>query len=187
MQVEVKYLIICLHRNNGEKRSKTGRVCSRICTTSTPFTETSSWIVMIPVLAAVFHLLRLGGAVISTITLASLLHTKCGEVFLQARSRDIAVPMFTEKRRTSVSVFRTFHSCRFYPHAALPKHYSTLVTSTYSISHATTPDRICFPRSTACGSTFQDQPGEWRRATDNGLPASPSLSHEATLLLQTRS
>nr|XP_020144941.1 uncharacterized protein LOC105874109 isoform X3 [Microcebus murinus] len=173
MQVEVKYLIICLHRNNGEKRSKTaapvrtdpcvspysGRVCSRICTTSTPFTETSSWIVMIPVLAAVFHLLRLGGAVISTITLASLLHTKCGEVFLQARSRDIAVPM----------------------------HYSTLVTSTYSISHATTPDRICFPRSTACGSTFQDQPGEWRRATDNGLPASPSLSHEATLLLQTRS
>ncbi|XP_048655357.1 MAP/microtubule affinity-regulating kinase 3 isoform X9 [Marmota marmota marmota] len=56
-----------------------------------------------------------------------------------------------------------------------------------SISSATTPDRIRFPRGTAIRSTFHGQPRERRTATYNGPPASPSLSHEATPLSQTRS
>ncbi|VTJ79245.1 Hypothetical predicted protein [Marmota monax] len=63
----------------------------------------------------------------------------------------------------------------------------TPVASTHSISSATTPDRIRFPRGTAIRSTFHGQPRERRTATYNGPPASPSLSHEATPLSQTRS
>ncbi|XP_024897896.1 MAP/microtubule affinity-regulating kinase 3 [Pteropus alecto] len=63
----------------------------------------------------------------------------------------------------------------------------TPVASTHSISSATTPDRIRFPRGTASRSTFHGQPRERRTATYNGPPASPSLSHEATPLSQTRS
>ncbi|XP_033622722.1 MAP/microtubule affinity-regulating kinase 3 isoform X5 [Fukomys damarensis] len=63
----------------------------------------------------------------------------------------------------------------------------TPVASTHSISSATTPDRIHFPRGTASRSTFHGQPRERRTATYNGPPASPSLSHEATPLSQTRS
>uniref|UniRef100_A0A8C6F919 non-specific serine/threonine protein kinase n=2 Tax=Odontoceti TaxID=9722 RepID=A0A8C6F919_MONMO len=61
------------------------------------------------------------------------------------------------------------------------------VASTHSISSATTPDRTRFPRGTASRSTFHGQPRERRTATYNGPPASPSLSHEATPLSQTRS
>uniref|UniRef100_A0A2K6GAX7 non-specific serine/threonine protein kinase n=1 Tax=Propithecus coquereli TaxID=379532 RepID=A0A2K6GAX7_PROCO len=63
----------------------------------------------------------------------------------------------------------------------------TPVASTHSISSATTPDRVRFPRGTASRSTFHGQPRERRTATYNGPPASPSLSHEATPLSQTRS
>uniref|UniRef100_A0A5F9DNB4 non-specific serine/threonine protein kinase n=1 Tax=Oryctolagus cuniculus TaxID=9986 RepID=A0A5F9DNB4_RABIT len=63
----------------------------------------------------------------------------------------------------------------------------TPVASTHSISSAATPDRIRFPRGTATRSTFHGQPRERRTATYNGPPASPSLSHEATPLSQTRS
>nr|XP_009499507.1 PREDICTED: MAP/microtubule affinity-regulating kinase 3 isoform X3 [Phalacrocorax carbo] len=63
---------------------------------------------------------------------------------------------------------------------------STPVASTHSISSATTPDRIRFPRGTASRSTFHGQLRERRTATYNGPPASPSLSHEATPLSQTR-
>ncbi|KAF7251798.1 MAP/microtubule affinity-regulating kinase 3 [Varanus komodoensis] len=63
----------------------------------------------------------------------------------------------------------------------------TPVASTHSISSATTPDRIRFPRGTASRSTFHGQLRERRTATYNGPPASPSLSHEATPLSQTRS
>uniref|UniRef100_A0A8D2EYN8 non-specific serine/threonine protein kinase n=1 Tax=Theropithecus gelada TaxID=9565 RepID=A0A8D2EYN8_THEGE len=63
----------------------------------------------------------------------------------------------------------------------------TPVASTHSISSAATPDRIRFPRGTASRSTFHGQPRERRTATYNGPPASPSLSHEATPLSQTRS
>ncbi|XP_032338643.1 MAP/microtubule affinity-regulating kinase 3 isoform X12 [Camelus ferus] len=61
------------------------------------------------------------------------------------------------------------------------------VASTHSISSAATPDRTRFPRGTASRSTFHGQPRERRTATYNGPPASPSLSHEATPLSQTRS
>ncbi|KAG8514451.1 MAP/microtubule affinity-regulating kinase 3, partial [Galemys pyrenaicus] len=63
----------------------------------------------------------------------------------------------------------------------------TPVASTHSISSAATPDRVRFPRGTASRSTFHGQPRERRTATYNGPPASPSLSHEATPLSQTRS
>ncbi|XP_060037105.1 MAP/microtubule affinity-regulating kinase 3 isoform X12 [Erinaceus europaeus] len=63
----------------------------------------------------------------------------------------------------------------------------TPVASTHSISSAATPDRIRFPRGSASRSTFHGQPRERRTATYNGPPASPSLSHEATPLSQSRS
>ncbi|KAF0875310.1 MARK3 kinase, partial [Crocuta crocuta] len=63
----------------------------------------------------------------------------------------------------------------------------TPVASTHSVSSAATPDRLRFPRGTASRSTFHGQPRERRTATYNGPPASPSLSHEATPLSQTRS
>ncbi|XP_030806127.1 MAP/microtubule affinity-regulating kinase 3 isoform X7 [Camarhynchus parvulus] len=62
----------------------------------------------------------------------------------------------------------------------------TPVASTHSISSASTPDRVRFPRGTASRSTFHGQLRERRTATYNGPPASPSLSHEATPLSQTR-
>ncbi|XP_006879115.1 PREDICTED: MAP/microtubule affinity-regulating kinase 3 isoform X1 [Elephantulus edwardii] len=70
--------------------------------------------------------------------------------------------------------------------SALPDQ-SAPVASTHSVSSAATPDRIRFPRGTASRSTFHGQPRERRTATYNGPPASPSLSHEATPLSQTRS
>ncbi|XP_067895081.1 MAP/microtubule affinity-regulating kinase 3a isoform X6 [Heterodontus francisci] len=66
--------------------------------------------------------------------------------------------------------------------------HRTPVTSTHSISSATTPDRMRFPRGTASRSTFHGgQLRERRNATYNGPPASPTLSHDATPLSQTRS
>ncbi|XP_075471111.1 MAP/microtubule affinity-regulating kinase 3 isoform X3 [Ascaphus truei] len=63
----------------------------------------------------------------------------------------------------------------------------TSVSSTHSITSTTTPDRMRFPRGTPGRSTFHGQLRERRTATYNGPPASPSLSHEATPLSQTRS
>uniref|UniRef100_A0A3B4Z9H3 MAP/microtubule affinity-regulating kinase 3 n=1 Tax=Stegastes partitus TaxID=144197 RepID=A0A3B4Z9H3_9TELE len=61
-------------------------------------------------------------------------------------------------------------------------------SSTHSVSSgATPPDRLRFPRGTASRSTFHGgQLRERRTATYNGPPASPSLSHDATPLAQTR-
>uniref|UniRef100_A0A8C6DBZ5 non-specific serine/threonine protein kinase n=1 Tax=Moschus moschiferus TaxID=68415 RepID=A0A8C6DBZ5_MOSMO len=70
--------------------------------------------------------------------------------------------------------------------STIPDHRAP-VASTHSISSTTTPDRTRFPRGTASRSTFHGQPRERRTATYNGPPASPSLSHEATPLSQTRS
>uniref|UniRef100_A0A8C4E2Q1 MAP/microtubule affinity-regulating kinase 3 n=1 Tax=Dicentrarchus labrax TaxID=13489 RepID=A0A8C4E2Q1_DICLA len=67
--------------------------------------------------------------------------------------------------------------------------YTTVhFTSTHSISSgATPPDRLRFPRGTASRSTFHGgQLRERRTATYNGPPASPSLSHDATPLTQSR-
>ncbi|XP_029315879.1 MAP/microtubule affinity-regulating kinase 3a isoform X13 [Cottoperca gobio] len=62
------------------------------------------------------------------------------------------------------------------------------VASINSIANATTPDRLRFPRGTASRSTFHGgQLRDRRTATYNGPPASPTLSHDATPLSQTRS
>ncbi|XP_033844358.1 MAP/microtubule affinity-regulating kinase 3a isoform X4 [Periophthalmus magnuspinnatus] len=62
------------------------------------------------------------------------------------------------------------------------------VASTHSISSSTTPDRLRFPRGTASRSTFHGgQLRDRRTATYNGPPASPTLSHDASPLSQTRS
>ncbi|XP_067274137.1 MAP/microtubule affinity-regulating kinase 3 isoform X5 [Pseudorasbora parva] len=61
-------------------------------------------------------------------------------------------------------------------------------SSTNSISSATPPDRLRFPRGTLSRSTFHGgQLRERRTATYNGPPASPTLSHDATPLSQSRS
>lgn len=73
--------------------------------------------------------------------------------------------------------------------AATPPQRSTVAgASTHSVSSgATPPDRLRFPRGTASRSTFHgDQLRERRTATYNGPPASPSLSHDATPLAQSR-
>ncbi|XP_061843429.1 MAP/microtubule affinity-regulating kinase 3a isoform X5 [Nerophis lumbriciformis] len=62
------------------------------------------------------------------------------------------------------------------------------VASTHSISNSATPDRLRFPRGTASRSTFHGgQLRDRRTATYNGPPASPTLSHDASPLSQTRS
>ncbi|XP_061097386.1 MAP/microtubule affinity-regulating kinase 3-like isoform X2 [Conger conger] len=59
--------------------------------------------------------------------------------------------------------------------------------STHSVGGATPPDRLRFPRGTASRSTFHGgQLRERRTATYNGPPASPTLSHDATPLSQSR-
>uniref|UniRef100_A0A7N8XEI5 MAP/microtubule affinity-regulating kinase 3 n=1 Tax=Mastacembelus armatus TaxID=205130 RepID=A0A7N8XEI5_9TELE len=64
-----------------------------------------------------------------------------------------------------------------------PTHQSGGGASTHSVSSgATPPDRLRFPRGTASRSTFHGgQLRERRTATYNGPPASPTLSHDASL------
>ncbi|KAM8834392.1 MAP/microtubule affinity-regulating kinase 3a isoform 18-T19 [Synchiropus picturatus] len=72
--------------------------------------------------------------------------------------------------------------------AVTPSGQRNPVASTHSISNTTTPDRLRFPRGTASRSTFHGgQLRDRRTATYNGPPASPTLSHDATPLSQTRS
>ncbi|XP_072220967.1 MAP/microtubule affinity-regulating kinase 3a isoform X11 [Leuresthes tenuis] len=72
--------------------------------------------------------------------------------------------------------------------AVSPSGQRNPVASTHSISNSTTPDRLRFPRGTASRSTFHGgQLRDRRTATYNGPPASPTLSHDATPLSQTRS
>uniref|UniRef100_A0A3Q3XCC9 MAP/microtubule affinity-regulating kinase 3 n=1 Tax=Mola mola TaxID=94237 RepID=A0A3Q3XCC9_MOLML len=72
--------------------------------------------------------------------------------------------------------------------ATTPPQRSVGGASTHSVSSgATPPDRLRFPRGTASRSTFHGgQLRERRTATYNGPPASPSLSHDATPLAQSR-
>ncbi|KAM9551360.1 MAP/microtubule affinity-regulating kinase 3-like isoform 2-T3 [Salvelinus alpinus] len=69
------------------------------------------------------------------------------------------------------------------------KENSTTATSSQRNPGGTTPpDRVHFPRGTASRSTFHGgQLRERRTATYNGPPASPTLSHDATPLSQSRS
>ncbi|XP_076022151.1 MAP/microtubule affinity-regulating kinase 3a isoform X3 [Genypterus blacodes] len=72
--------------------------------------------------------------------------------------------------------------------AVSPSGQRNPVASTHSITNATTPDRLRFPRGTASRSTVHGgQLRDRRTATYNGPPASPTLSHDATPLSQTRS
>ncbi|XP_068456144.1 MAP/microtubule affinity-regulating kinase 3a isoform X18 [Clinocottus analis] len=72
--------------------------------------------------------------------------------------------------------------------AVSPGGQRTPVASINSIANASTPDRLRFPRGTASRSTFHGgQLRDRRTATYNGPPASPTLSHDATPLSQTRS
>uniref|UniRef100_A0A1A7XVY2 MAP/microtubule affinity-regulating kinase 3 n=1 Tax=Iconisemion striatum TaxID=60296 RepID=A0A1A7XVY2_9TELE len=72
--------------------------------------------------------------------------------------------------------------------AVSPSSQRNPVASTHSVTNTTTPDRLRFPRGTASRSTFHgDQLRDRRTATYNGPPASPTLSHDATPLSQTRS
>ncbi|XP_051240935.1 MAP/microtubule affinity-regulating kinase 3a isoform X8 [Dicentrarchus labrax] len=72
--------------------------------------------------------------------------------------------------------------------AVSPSSQRNPVASIHSIANATTPDRLRFPRGTASRSTFHGgQLRDRRTATYNGPPASPTLSHDATPLSQTRS
>ncbi|XP_034418697.1 MAP/microtubule affinity-regulating kinase 3a isoform X10 [Cyclopterus lumpus] len=72
--------------------------------------------------------------------------------------------------------------------AASPGVQRNPVASINSVANATTPDRLRFPRGTASRSTFHGgQLRDRRTATYNGPPASPTLSHDATPLSQTRS
>ncbi|XP_034091111.1 MAP/microtubule affinity-regulating kinase 3a isoform X2 [Gymnodraco acuticeps] len=71
---------------------------------------------------------------------------------------------------------------------ASPGDQKNPVASINSIANASTPDRLRFPRGTASRSTFHGgQLRDRRTATYNGPPASPTLSHDATPLSQTRS
>uniref|UniRef100_A0A8C5BNS9 non-specific serine/threonine protein kinase n=1 Tax=Gadus morhua TaxID=8049 RepID=A0A8C5BNS9_GADMO len=79
-------------------------------------------------------------------------------------------------------------SCRPPSMAVSPGSQRTPVASTHSVANATTPDRLRFPRGTAGRSTFHGgQLRDRRTATYNGPPASPTLSHDAAPLSQTRS
>uniref|UniRef100_A0A3Q1HTF3 non-specific serine/threonine protein kinase n=1 Tax=Anabas testudineus TaxID=64144 RepID=A0A3Q1HTF3_ANATE len=72
--------------------------------------------------------------------------------------------------------------------ATAPTQRSGGGASSHSVSSgATPPDRLRFPRGTASRSTFHGgQLRERRTATYNGPPASPTLSHDASPLAQSR-
>ncbi|XP_041831411.1 MAP/microtubule affinity-regulating kinase 3-like [Melanotaenia boesemani] len=91
--------------------------------------------------------------------------------------------------RSSTDRTSTVHNGKENSSANTPTQRSGGGASTHSVSSgATPPDRLRFPRGTASRSTFHGgQLRERRTATYNGPPASPSLSHDATPLAQSRS
>uniref|UniRef100_A0A1A8PMR6 MAP/microtubule affinity-regulating kinase 3 n=2 Tax=Nothobranchius rachovii TaxID=451742 RepID=A0A1A8PMR6_9TELE len=90
--------------------------------------------------------------------------------------------------RSSTDRTATVHNGKENSSATTPTQRSVGGASTHSVSSgATPPDRLRFPRGTASRSTFHGgQLRERRTATYNGPPASPSLSHDATPLAQSR-
>ncbi|KAL4641839.1 MAP/microtubule affinity-regulating kinase 3-like isoform X2, partial [Arapaima gigas] len=71
--------------------------------------------------------------------------------------------------------------------AVVPGGQRNAVASTHSISSATPPDRLHFPRGTTSRSTFHGgQLRERRTTTYNGPPTSPTLSRDTTPLSQAR-
>ncbi|XP_040919874.1 MAP/microtubule affinity-regulating kinase 3-like isoform X2 [Toxotes jaculatrix] len=90
--------------------------------------------------------------------------------------------------RSSTDRHSVVHNGKENSSATTPTQRSVGGASTHSVtSGATPPDRLRFPRGTASRSTFHGgQLRERRTATYNGPPASPSLSHDATPLAQSR-
>ncbi|XP_022614629.1 MAP/microtubule affinity-regulating kinase 3-like isoform X1 [Seriola dumerili] len=90
--------------------------------------------------------------------------------------------------RNSTDRHSVVHNGKENSSATTPTQRSVGGASTHSVSSgATPPDRLRFPRGTASRSTFHGgQLRERRTATYNGPPASPSLSHDATPLAQSR-
>ncbi|XP_039980467.1 MAP/microtubule affinity-regulating kinase 3-like isoform X2 [Xiphias gladius] len=90
--------------------------------------------------------------------------------------------------RNSTDRHPVVHNGKENSSATTPAQRSVGGASTHSVSSgATPPDRLRFPRGTASRSTFHGgQLRERRTATYNGPPASPSLSHDATPLAQSR-
>ncbi|XP_057208215.1 MAP/microtubule affinity-regulating kinase 3 isoform X4 [Triplophysa rosa] len=109
-------------------------------------------------------------------------------VALAASSASVRLP-----HQKAASLSASGHTCRtsdlFRPNTSTaqttPRNPGA---STHSISSVTPPDRLRFPRGTLSRSTFHGgQLRERRTATYNGPPASPTLSHDATPLSQSRS
>ncbi|XP_071323386.1 MAP/microtubule affinity-regulating kinase 3-like isoform X2 [Trachinotus anak] len=90
--------------------------------------------------------------------------------------------------RNSTDRHSVVHNGKENSSVTTPTQRSVGGASTHSVSSgATPPDRLRFPRGTASRSTFHGgQLRERRTATYNGPPASPSLSHDATPLAQSR-
>ncbi|KAG7233571.1 hypothetical protein INR49_006846 [Caranx melampygus] len=90
--------------------------------------------------------------------------------------------------RSSTDRHSVVHNGKENSSGTTPTQRSVGGASTHSVSSgATPPDRLRFPRGTASRSTFHGgQLRERRTATYNGPPASPSLSHDATPLAQSR-
>ncbi|XP_069028703.1 LOW QUALITY PROTEIN: MAP/microtubule affinity-regulating kinase 3-like [Embiotoca jacksoni] len=90
--------------------------------------------------------------------------------------------------RSSTDRHSVVHNGKENSSVTTPSKRSVGGASTHSVSSgATPPDRLRFPRGTASRSTFHGgQLRERRTATYNGPPASPSLSHDATPLAQSR-
>ncbi|XP_075700042.1 MAP/microtubule affinity-regulating kinase 3 isoform X5 [Rhinoderma darwinii] len=109
----------------------------------------------------------------------------CAISSIFARLRHPKSMSMSASRHSEMLPTNTSEADNFRP-ATIPDQ-RTSVASTHSITSTTTPDRMRFPRGTASRSTFHGQLRERRTATYNGPPASPSLSHEATPLSQTRS
>uniref|UniRef100_A0AAX7T8Y9 non-specific serine/threonine protein kinase n=1 Tax=Astatotilapia calliptera TaxID=8154 RepID=A0AAX7T8Y9_ASTCA len=114
------------------------------------------------------------------------------------RKKSLATPPVSDTAGGSSSMTRrnTYVCSSAERHAAVhngrdvttPPQRSGGGASTHSVSSGTTPpDRLHFPRGTASRSTFHGgQLRERRTATYNGPPASPTLSHDAAPLAQSR-
>uniref|UniRef100_A0A8C7QH40 non-specific serine/threonine protein kinase n=1 Tax=Oncorhynchus mykiss TaxID=8022 RepID=A0A8C7QH40_ONCMY len=116
---------------------------------------------------------------------------KHGHYFLSAYSKALTSSSASVHLRHQKALSASGHTCR----QTLPptdgvdfRPNTTATSSQRNPGSATPPDRVHFPRGTASRSTFHGgQLRERRTATYNGPPASPTLSHDATPLSQSRS
>uniref|UniRef100_A0A4W5QZV0 non-specific serine/threonine protein kinase n=1 Tax=Hucho hucho TaxID=62062 RepID=A0A4W5QZV0_9TELE len=110
---------------------------------------------------------------------------------LSAYSKALTASLASVRLRHQKALSASGHTCR----QTLPptdgvdfRPNTTSTSSQRNPGGSTPPDRVHFPRGTASRSTFHGgQLREHRTATYNGPPASPTLSHDATPLSQSRS